>query len=99
MDEEIKTLRDATIDTQVDIENLKIDMASFKGNTYLPSYNFEDLYSLKNSSDKKSLQKIIKTLNIDYVDETWQKADWIAVFIAGVVGIALDVLITQTKIL
>lgn len=46
------TLRDATIDTQVNIENLKIDMASFKGDTYLPSYNLEDLYNLKNSSDK-----------------------------------------------
>lgn len=99
MNEVIQTLRDATIDMQVDIENLKIDMASFKGNTYLPSYDFEDLYNLKKSSDKKSLQKIIKILNIDYVDETWQKADWIAVFIAGAVGIALDVLITQTKIL
>lgn len=99
MDEEILTLRDATIDTQVNIENLKIDMASFKGDTYLPSYNLEDLYNLKNSSDKKSLNKIIKTLNIDYLDESWQKSDWIAVFIAGAIGIALDVLITQTNVL
>ena len=99
MNEEIKSLRDATIDTQVDIENLKMDMASFKGDTYLPSYNLEDLYKLKNSNDKKSLSKIIKTLNIDYIDETWEKADWIAVFIAGAIGIALDVLITQTNVL
>ena len=98
MDNEIQTLRDATIDTQVDIENLKLDMASFKGETYQPQYNFEELYNLKNSNDKKSISKLIKTLNIDYVDETWQKADWIAVFIAGAIGIALDVLITQTKI-
>lgn len=99
MNSEIKSLRDATIDTQVDIENLKMDMASFKGDTYLPSYNLEDLYKLKNSNDKKSLSKIIKTLNIDYIDETWEKADWIAVFIAGAIGIALDVLITQTNVL
>ncbi|MCQ2580357.1 MAG: hypothetical protein MJ159_06640 [Treponemataceae bacterium] len=98
MDNEIQTLRDTTIDTQVDIENLKLDMASFKGETYQPKYNFEELYNLKNSNDKKSISKLIKTLNIDYVDETWQKADWIAVFIAGAIGITLDVLITQTKI-
>ncbi|MBO4728981.1 MAG: hypothetical protein J5631_11215 [Spirochaetaceae bacterium] len=99
MDNEIQTLRDATIDTQVDIENLKLDMASFKGETYQPQYNFEELYNLKNSNDKRSISKLIKTLNIDYVDESWQKADWIAVFIAGAIGITLDVLITQTKIL
>lgn len=99
MDDEIKNLRDATIDTQVDIENLRLEMASFKGNTYQPEYNFEELYKLKNSTDKRSLQKIIKTLDIDYLDESWQKADWIAVFVAGAIGITLDVLITQTKIL
>ena len=99
MDDEIKNLRDATIDTQVDIENLRLEMASFKGDTYQPEYNFEELYKLKNSTDKRSLQKIIKTLDIDYLDESWQKADWIAVFVAGAIGITLDVLITQTKIL
>ena len=99
MDQEIQTLRDATINTQVEIENLKMDMASFRGDTYVPSYNIEDFYNLKNSSDKKSLQKIIKTLDIEYIDDTWQKADWIAVFIAGAVGIALDILITQTNVL
>ena len=57
MDDEIKNLRDATIDTQVDIENLRLEMASFKGETYQPKYNFEELYKLKNSTDKRSLQK------------------------------------------
>ncbi len=99
MDQEILTLGNAVIDTQVGIENLKMDMAYFRGDTYVPSYNLEDLYNLKNSSDKKSLQKIINALDIEYVDESWQKADWIAVFIAGAIGITLDILLTQTKIL
>lgn len=99
MDQEILTLGNAVIDTQVGIENLKMDMAYFRGDTYVPSYNLEDLYNLKNSSDKKSLQKIINALDIEYVDESWQKADWIAVFIAGAIGIILDILLTQTKIL
>ena len=48
MDQEIQTLRDATINAQVEIENLKMDMASFRGDTYVPSYNIEDFYNLKN---------------------------------------------------
>ena len=99
MNKEIVNLKNEIINTQADIETLKKEMASFRGDTYQSEYNFSEIYKLKYSNDSKSLQKIISTLNIEYMDDSWQKADYVAVFIAGTIGITLDVLITQTKVL
>ena len=99
MNKEIVNLKNEIINTQADIETLKKEMASFRGDTYQSEYNFSEIYKLKYSNDSKSLQKIISTLNIEYMNDSWQKADYVAVFIAGTIGITLDVLITQTNVL
>lgn len=40
---------------------------------------------------------ILKRLDIDYVNDTWTKADWAITFIAAIVGSMMDILINQTS--
>lgn len=42
---------------------------------------------------------ILKRLDIDYVDDTWTKADWAITFIAAIAGSMMDILISQTSAL
>lgn len=42
--------------------------------------------------------EILKRLDIDYVNETWTKADWAITYIAALTGAMMDVLINQTKV-
>ena len=85
-----------------DTNDLRKEMHEFKkgDSIYRSKYNFDEYYSsFLSRTDDKVLLDIVRHLNIEYVDETWQKSDWIVVFIAGTVGILLEFLITQTKIL
>ena len=49
--------------------------------------------------DNKELSKILKKLDIKYIDDTWNKTDWVVVVLSGILGSIVDILITQTKIL
>jgi hypothetical protein len=94
-------LKNAVVDAYKGIEDLQKEISEFKGDgIYNPKYNFTEFYNaFKERTDKKVYIDLVKQLNIKYIDETWKKSDWIAVFIAGSIGIILDVLITQTNIL
>jgi hypothetical protein len=94
-------LKDAVLDSYKELEDLDKEMHQFLGDeAYIPKYNFGEFYqTFRDRTDEKVYVDLIRKLDIDYIDETWQKADWIVVFIAGSIGVVLDVLITQTKIL
>jgi hypothetical protein len=94
------SLKDAVLEQYIDLEELQEEMKLFKGDSYVPKYSFRQFYDeYRNRTDDKVYIDLIRKLNIEYIDETWQRADWIAVFVAGSVGILLDVLITQTNVL
>jgi hypothetical protein len=85
------------IDIYRDIENLKKDMSN---DFYQPQFDIDEfLNSLENRDDDRVFLDIIRKFDIPYFDETWGKHDKIIVFIAGSVGILLDVLVTQTDVL
>lgn len=79
-------------------EEKEAELASQKGQHYEPKISHTFYIDHKGEKNNKILLKAIRQLDIEYVDESWQKADWIAVFIAGTVGAILDFLINQTKI-
>jgi hypothetical protein len=85
------------IDIYRDIENLKKDMSY---GFYQPQFDIDEfLNSLENRSDNRVFLDILRKFDIKYFEETWQKHDWVIVFIAGSIGILLDALITQTNVL
>jgi hypothetical protein len=95
------SLKDAVLEQYMSLEELQEEMQQFKGNDdYVPKYNIRQFFDeYRNRTDEKVYIDLVRKLNIEYIDETWQKADWIAVFIAGSIGILLDILITQTNVL
>jgi hypothetical protein len=52
-----------------------------------------------NSGNRIELKKLIKELNIDYIDEDWTKSEWMITYIAGITGIITDILTNQTRML
>jgi len=93
-------LKDNILDMYKDIDELQKEMHHLKGEKYISKYNFDKFYQdYRNRTDNKVFIDLIRKFNIDYIDETWQKADWVIVFIAGTIGSLLDILITQTSIL
>ena len=91
--------RDA-IEQAAEIEELKADFAELQGKTYKPKITFDSFYrKYVEENPNNAMLKAIRQLDIDFVDNSWQKADWIAVFIAGTLGAVIDILITQTRLL
>ena len=99
MNKTVKEISDKIVDFQIGYEKMKLDMSSFRGNSYIPNFDLKELFELKQKNDESALDNIIKTLNIEYIDDSWSKADQVAVYIAGSVALILDILITQTNIL
>lgn len=101
MDENVNELKDIVLDAYKDVEDLRKELHFLKHDKpYKPKYNIKKIYSdFKNRTDDNVLLEMVREFDIEYVDEKWQKADWILVFIAGTVGIICDILITQSSIL
>ncbi len=101
MDDSVNELKNSILDSYSDLEEIRKELHFIKNDkNYKPKYKFNKFFKdFKKRTDDDVLLEIINELNIDYVDEKWQKADWIAVFIAGTIGILCDILITQTKVL
>ncbi|AEF82610.1 hypothetical protein [Leadbettera azotonutricia] len=100
MNDDILSQKNKILNIYEDINSLKRDMNKFNyTDVELNSNpNFLDA-SYRDRKDDKVLLDMLSDMGIEYFDETWQKQDWIAVFIAGTVGIILDTIITQTSIL
>jgi len=101
MEKNCLVIKNAVLDGYKNVEELRNEIHLLKGDeNFIPKYNIDNFYlNYKNRTDDKVYIDLVRKLNIEYIDETWQKADWIAVFIAGTIGIILDILISQTSIL
>ncbi len=98
LNSEIINGKNRTIDLWERLNNLEAIASEIDPN-YKRSKDCFSLSEYYMRNNKKDLIEIIRKLEIEYIDDTWYKADWAIVFIAGTVGTILDVLINQTNIL
>ena len=101
MNKDCLQIKNAILDGYKDLEDLEMEINYMRGDMICsPKYSINGFHNdLRSRTDGKVYTDLIRKLDIEYIDETWQKADWMAVFIAGTIGIALDILITQTSVL
>ena len=65
MNKSIKEISDKIVDFQIGCEKMKLDMASFRGESYIPNFDLKELLEFKQKNDESALDNIIKTLNIE----------------------------------
>lgn len=94
----VANLSDDIIHTWDRLNNLE-DMAKEIDPNYKKSDYYFSLDKYLSQNHSVDLKPIIQKLNINYLDDSWSKADWAIVFIASTVGTIADVLINQTKVL
>lgn len=98
---EVSELTEAIIKAYSELEGMSGEMSELMScDNYVPKFNLEKfLGNYSKGSNEEVLNELIRELDIEYLDESWSEADWAAVYIAGGVGIILDILVTQTNLL
>ncbi len=97
--DEVKKLKNDIVESIINIEDLKKEFASMRGESYTSPFDIEEFVKYKTRDDFDCVFDMLNTLDIDFYDERWKKEDWVAVIIAGIVGSIADFIITKTDLL